>query len=245
MRWLRLIVVLLLLKPLIFIMTGLSVRGRHRLPQGDRPAILIANHNSHLDALLLVALLPWRAALRVRPVVAGDYFATSWWGRWLVLGLLGGIPIARSRREGEDDPLAPARVALDQGAVLVFFPEGTRGEPEVFGPLRKGLGHLVASRPETLVVPVWLVNLGRAWPRGVAVPVPLACVGRVGRPVRFAVIEREAARTDPAADDLSARVERYMALVERHLRRLEKLVRASLPRPYDFGDNPETQRSDS
>ncbi len=216
MRWLRLIAILLILRPALFFVTGSGIRGRHRLPQGHRSAIVIANHNSHLDALVLIASLPWRAIMRVRPIVAGDYFTGSLWGRFLVLGLLGGIPIARSRQNPEDDPLAPAVDALRQGAVLVFFPEGTRGEPEVFGTVKKGLGHLVAKRPDMLVVPVWLANLGRAWPRGTGIPVPLACRGWVGRPLRW-----------------TGHVDSYTDAVSHRFQGLAKLVARDIPKPYD------------
>ena len=216
MRWLRLTLILLILRPVIFLVTGSGIRGQHRLPNGQRSAIVIANHNSHLDALVLIAHLPWRAILRVRPIVAGDYFTASWWGRFLVLRLLGGIPIARRRQHPEDDPLAPAIEALRQGAVLVFFPEGTRGEPEVFGTVKKGLGHLVAKRPDMLVVPVWLVNLGRAWPRGAGSPVPRACRGWVGRPLHW-----------------TGEVDSYTAAVSQRFQRLARLVARDIPKPYD------------
>lgn len=216
MRWFRLIAILLILRPVLFLVTGSGIHGRQRLPQGRRSAILIANHNSHLDALVLIASLPWRAMLRVRPIVAGDYFADTLWGKFLVLGLLGGIPIARSRQNPDDDPLVPAVEALNKGAILVFFPEGTRGEPEVFGTIKKGLGHLVGKRPDMLVVPVWLANLGRSWPRGAGMPVPLACRGWVGRPLRW-----------------TGSVDSYTDAVSKRFARLAKLVAKDAPKPYD------------
>jgi 1-acyl-sn-glycerol-3-phosphate acyltransferase len=219
MRWFRLFAVILFLRPVLFVIAGSGIRGRERLPDGRGPAIVIANHNSHLDALVLLASLPWRAILRVRPIVAGDYFSHSWWGRWLVLGVMGGIPIARSRANPDDDPLAPAHAALMQGAVLIFFPEGTRGEPEVFGPVKKGLGHLVAGWPEVPVVPVWLKNLGRSWPRGASLPVPLACHGRVGRALYW-----------------TGSVDSFTAAVEKSLLKQARLVAEGEPKPYDFGD---------
>ncbi len=219
MRWLRLTIILCVLRPLLFLVTGNGIRGRHRLPDGSGPAILIANHNSHLDALVLIAALPWRGILRVRPIVAGDYFETTWWGRIIVLGILGGVPISRQRKSPDDNPLQPACDALENGAILVFFPEGTRGEPEVFGEIKKGLGHLVAAAPAVPVVPVWLTNLGRAWPRGAGVPVPLACQGWVGRPLHW-----------------TGDVDSFMTAVHHRLLLQSKLLAACLPKPYDFGD---------
>ncbi|MEM6903594.1 MAG: lysophospholipid acyltransferase family protein [Pseudomonadota bacterium] len=216
MRWLRLIIILLILRPALFIVTGSGIRGRHRLPSTG-PGIVIANHNSHLDALVLMAALPWRGILRAQPIVAGDYFATTLWGRILVLGILGGVPIARQRKGPNDDPLAPAKEALEQGSILIFFPEGTRGEPEQFGQVKKGLGYLISAMPDTRVTPVWLTNLGRSWPRGVMLPVPLACRGWVGRRLKW-----------------TGDVNSYVAGVETRLLQLSALVSRDLPRVYDY-----------
>ena len=43
----------------------LAVVGREHLP-AQSPFVLIANHTSHLDALVLCALVPWRLAARRR-----------------------------------------------------------------------------------------------------------------------------------------------------------------------------------
>ncbi|MBV6631581.1 MAG: 1-acyl-sn-glycerol-3-phosphate acyltransferase [Alphaproteobacteria bacterium] len=216
MRWLRLTIILLILRPALFLVTGSGIRGRHRLPSNG-PGIVIANHNSHLDALVLMAALPWRGILRARPIVAGDYFATTLWGRILVLGILGGVPIARQRKGPDDDPLAPAKDALNKGSILIFFPEGTRGEPEQFGEVKKGLGYLIAAMPDTAVTPVWLTNLGRSWPRGAPVPVPLACRGWVGRPMKW-----------------TGAVDSYIEQAEARLLRLSALVSRDLPPAYDY-----------
>src|SRR5262245_39608015 len=41
------------------------------------PFVMIANHTSHLDALVLASVLPWRLCDRLFPVAAGDDFCNT------------------------------------------------------------------------------------------------------------------------------------------------------------------------
>ena len=59
MTWLRLILILLVARPIARFLTGADVIGRERLPVRG-PAIVAANHNSHVDTLLLLSLFPAR-----------------------------------------------------------------------------------------------------------------------------------------------------------------------------------------
>ncbi|MFZ5671192.1 MAG: lysophospholipid acyltransferase family protein [Pseudomonadota bacterium] len=185
MGWLRWLLLLTVARPIARVLTGADVSGREHLPLKG-PAIVAANHNSHMDTLLLLTIFPSAAMARVRPAAASDYFLRDPVLGWFSRNLVGIVPIARDRAAAGEDVLAPAREALAAGDIVVVFPEGTRGDAtDDMARLKGGVARLAEAFPEAPVTPVWIQGAGRVLPKGEAIPVPMNCAVLIGEPIRW------------------------------------------------------------
>lgn len=161
----------------------LTVHGRERLPT-QLPFVLIGNHTSHLDALVLSSLAPWRLRRWLFPIAAGDVFFETPARSALSALLLNALPMRRKQvgRHALDE--LRARLLQDPCG-FVLFPEGTRSATGELQPFKAGLGMLVAGTGVP-VVPCHLEGAFTAWPRHARLPRPGRIVVRVGTPLVFA-----------------------------------------------------------
>ena len=142
----------------------MSVKGLDRLPR--QPHVLLVNHASYLDAILLTAMLP---PIPGYAFTAKREFASQHLMRALLTGL-GTIFIERLdvKRSAEDVNLMMA--ALLMGENLVVFPEGTFGREAGLKPFHAG-AFLAAAKVDAPVVVAGLrgvrtvLRAGTWWPR--------------------------------------------------------------------------------
>ena len=165
---------------LLFAVTRFVVGGQPRW-RGCEPSheqrIYFANHASHLDTIILCAAMPSYLRATTHPVAAADYWGTGPIQRFIALNVLNAVLVERA---GSRDPLAPMREALDKGESLIIFPEGTRRTDALPGQFRAGLYHLAKEFPEAQLIPVYLTNLARAYPKGAILPAPISSAAHFG-----------------------------------------------------------------
>jgi len=179
---LRQLFYLLLMKPLLILLLGFNVRHFERL-RAKGAHVIAANHNSHLDAMVLMKLFRFRDIPKVKLVAAKDYWCRTKLLEWVSLHIIGVIPI--DRKGGNKDPLAPVMKALDDGYTIVIFPEGTRGDPEKRQPLKFGTAKIIETKPEICVTPVFMHGLGKSLPRGEGLLVPFICEINIGEDIAW------------------------------------------------------------
>lgn len=173
----------LIIRPFIMIILGLNVRRWENLPVAG-PAVIVANHNSHLDTLVLMTLFRGKQIHMIRPIAAADYFLKNKLIAWFSLNIMHIIPLDRNPKT-KDGLFQGVYEALDQNHIVILFPEGSRGEPEKVSRLKSGIYHLLKERLEVPIYPVFMHGLGKSLPKGERVFVPFFCDVFIGNSISW------------------------------------------------------------
>ena len=94
-RFLKILFFGLIIKPFVLIVLGLNIRNKAGLPS-EGPAVIAANHNSHLDTMVLMSLYPLTKIHRIRPVAAAEYFLVNKVLAWFSINCIGIIITSES-----------------------------------------------------------------------------------------------------------------------------------------------------
>jgi 1-acyl-sn-glycerol-3-phosphate acyltransferase len=143
---------------------GFSLRteGAQYVPcQG--PALLIANHQSYLDPIIIGIAARRHLCFLARKTL----FRNPAFG-WL-LRSLNSVPVDQEgfAREGLKTILAQ----LQAGRAVLIFPEGERTPHGKMLPLRPGI-HLLIKKVEMPIIPIAVAGAFQAWPRSRPYPIP-------------------------------------------------------------------------
>jgi 1-acyl-sn-glycerol-3-phosphate acyltransferase len=186
--------------PLLHAVTSPQVEGVDRIAHLDETVIFAANHTSHLDAPLLLSVLPdpWRHNTVL--AAASDYFFDRRWKAATSALLLNAVPLERLRVNRE----SANRLGelLNQGWNLMIFPEGGRS-PDGWGQDHRAGWAWLGARTGRVVVPVHIAGTRHILPKGASRPRPGRVTVTFGRPIRPEV--------DGHARDLASRVEAELA----------------------------------
>jgi 1-acyl-sn-glycerol-3-phosphate acyltransferase len=186
----------------------LKVDGRENLPRKP-PFVLVSNHSSHLDALVLGGLLPLRMCDRVFPVAAGDVFFETPAISWLAATFLNALPLWR--KNCGSHALATLRERLlAEPCAYILFPEGTRSRDGKLQPFKSGLGMVVAGTPAP-VVPCYLSGAFEALRPNWKIPRPVKITARVGPPLLFDQVTNDRHGWQHIAKELEAAVTNLQA----------------------------------
>jgi 1-acyl-sn-glycerol-3-phosphate acyltransferase len=161
----------------------LKIRGRENLP-ARAPFILVANHASHLDAIILGGILPLRFVGAVFPIAAGDTFFTKRASSIFATAFMNALPIWRKNCGAHSLEDLRERL-LQRACIYILFPEGTRTRTGEMAPFKPGLGRLIAGT-NIPIVPCYLNGTFAALPATGTVPRWKKISVHVGKPLSFA-----------------------------------------------------------
>ncbi|MEO7192807.1 MAG: acyl-[ACP]--phospholipid O-acyltransferase [Vicinamibacterales bacterium] len=130
----------------------IRIVGRPNIPSRG-PALLIANHVSMIDGVLVGACIQ----RFVRFMVYGPYYHAR--GLNLLMRRMHAIPATAGNRRGAIEAVSRARAELQAGHVVCIFAEGAVSRTGNLLPFKRGFEHIMAG----LDVPIIPVYLDRVW----------------------------------------------------------------------------------
>lgn len=202
--WYRLIQ--LVVSQIIAATAGIRASGRENIPKTGG-ALLLSNHLSHLDVFVLGLLLHRTLNFVARSTLFKHVLGP-------LLRSVGAFPIQRdgSGAQGLKETLRRLR----NGAIVTFFPEGTRSRDGSLAPLKPGVAAL-ASRARVPIIPAGLAGTFESWPRSHATPRSHPVRVHYGRPILPS--ELQDLETDAVLALLSARLEESILIARQALQR--------------------------
>ncbi len=176
---------LFVLKPIVYFCLGLNIKNAQNLPKNG-PCILVSNHNSHLDTVVLMTLFSTRKMLKISPVAAADYFLKNPIVAWISLNIFNIIPLSRKvAKTAQEEFYEELDKRLNDNNIIILYPEGSRGEPDKMSNFKSGIAHIAKLHPEVPIIPVYMEGLGMALPKGEAVFVPAICTVVIEKPIFY------------------------------------------------------------
>jgi 1-acyl-sn-glycerol-3-phosphate acyltransferase len=159
----------------------LSIEGDEHFNAVRGRSLVIANHTSHFDTIIVLSLLPERLFERTAVVAAADrFYRERVKGAWYSLKY-NAFPIARG---GGSAALAYSEWLLQNDWSLLVFPEGHRSRTGEMLPFHPGPA-ILAVRQEAAVLPIHIEGATDILPPGERQSRPAAVRVRIGHPLSF------------------------------------------------------------
>ena len=119
--------------------------------------LLAPNHLSHMDPPAVAC----GTKRRLRFMAKEELFHNKGFGA--LIGSIGAYPVRRGETDTESIRMTIS--LLEEGEVVLIFPEGTRGDGETIQELSRGVA-MLAKRTNAPVVPVGIVGTNIVMPKG-------------------------------------------------------------------------------
>lgn len=153
-----------------------TVEGNEHFAALRGPALIVANHTSRFDTVIVLGLLPDELYGRVAVAAAADrFYKDAIKGPWISLRY-NAFPIARG---GGSAALAYSEWLLQCGWSILIFPEGHRSRTGELLPFHPGPA-ILALRQHVPVLPIYIQGAGEILQPGTkrSRPAPVrACIG--------------------------------------------------------------------
>lgn len=177
----------------------LTIQGRENLP-AKPPFMVVANHSSHLDAILLSTVVPLKWRNVHFPIAAKDVFFENEAVAAFAATVLNAMPVDRKAlcRRGLAD--LKDRLIRDE-CIFTLFPEGTRARDGQMGSFKPGIGMLVAGE-NVPVVPCYLQGAHAAMPPDSRLVRPKKLGIRIGPPKNFSHLPKSREGWETCAKEL-------------------------------------------
>ena len=139
----------------LHILFRVRVIGADRLPK-TTGALIIANHVSYADAVIIGSLTPrWIRFLVWKPLYDSSFKP--------VFDLLRTTPISQTSPRESLASLAKARQELEAGEIIAIFPEGQITRTGQLGPFKSGFERIVERKGKdeliAPIIPIWMEGL--------------------------------------------------------------------------------------
>ena len=152
--------------------------------------IIVANHVSYLDWILLWGWFRYHHGIRLTFLAKERLFHHWFWGRLVTPSCC-----VRVTDDGQNLASLSDYRLLKQARHIAIFPEGTRSRDGQIGPFKPGAAQ-IALRLRLPILPVALNGFYAAWPAGRALPHPSPCEIAIGSSIEPRQDENEHTLTE-------------------------------------------------
>lgn len=178
--------------PMVGMFCRLRVEGRENIRNLKEPVLFIANHQSYLDAPMIVVSFPKEVRRRISIAAWRGFFEDHhrnplmrFWKRVAFYLASTGLNIFMfTQTKGIKENMEHTGWLMDKGYHVLFFPEGARTTTGNFEAFKPGVGKMVRLM-KSPVVPIAIDGLYDVWRRGTRFPKRGNTVCRFGKPIVF------------------------------------------------------------